>query len=173
MREVAFLVCDTLDEAGTIAVLGGGGAATLYAPEAHRTDDLDFILHYTLFSVDEAPIRALGFVDGRRSGLYRHDDVDFTLEFLNGPLDVDGENLDAFDTLAEGGKKLHIISAYDCARDRLAAATHWSDPNSARQAAKIAQAQGLDVEALKNWLIGKHGVRGSAAFSMFEFYYGS
>ena len=37
IEDVAFIVCSAMERAGVTVVLGGGGAATFYAPAAYRT----------------------------------------------------------------------------------------------------------------------------------------
>jgi ribulose 1,5-bisphosphate carboxylase large subunit-like protein len=83
LRELAFFVCSALDAAKSIAVLSGGGAASVYAPEAYQSRDLDFILQFG-GSVSAEPLEKLGF--SARGGTYAHPDTEFTVEFPAGPL---------------------------------------------------------------------------------------
>ena len=43
LREISFCVCSALDGVGVTAVLTGGSAATIYAPDAIQSFDLDLI----------------------------------------------------------------------------------------------------------------------------------
>jgi hypothetical protein len=80
LREIAFEVCTALQEAGATAVLSGGGAATLYAPAAIQSFDLDFIL--TMYSEDSAFAKALSAVGYQSVGQhYEHAHSKFLLEF--------------------------------------------------------------------------------------------
>ena len=77
-----------MHRADVTAVLSGGGAATLYAPKAHQTRDLDFILHSAVSMPEAKPVFDLGFSETKSRGVYAHPDLYFTVEFLPGPLAV-------------------------------------------------------------------------------------
>lgn len=150
------------------AVLSGGGAATVYAPEAYQSRDLDFIVRFWASSSDfpaEAPLRELGFI---RSGtLYTHPETVFTLEFPIGPLSVGEEEILSWRTLtrvvnpdgnwSDGpfvdnqGYLLHILNPTDCVRDRLAWFLHYNDFSGLSQAVSVARKQDVDLEIIKRW----------------------
>ncbi len=44
LTEVAFSVCTALHKAGYTVVMTGGSAATFYAPRAHLSADIDFVI---------------------------------------------------------------------------------------------------------------------------------
>jgi hypothetical protein len=48
LEDVCFAVCTALQNAGTIAVLTGGSAATYYAPAAYQSRDADFIIKFSV-----------------------------------------------------------------------------------------------------------------------------
>ena len=168
IEQVAFLVCTAMKNAGVTAVLSGGSAATVYAPRAYTTRDLDFVLHDTVSMPAAGPILELGFSEMKTRGIYAHPDLPFTLEFLRGPLAVGGTVLTVWDTWEKDDQTLYIISPLDCVRDRMAAAIHWRDQNSAKQAAAVAREQPIDVNALRDWCLGEGG---GLAFSIFEAHY--
>ncbi len=168
IEDVAYLVCTALRDAEVTAVLSGGGAATVYAPRAHETDDLDFVLPFAVSMPDAGSILELGFAETKSRGIYGHPDLPFALEFLPGPLAVGGTVLTTWDTWEKDGLTLHIITALDCVRDRMAAAIHWHDLNSAKQAAAVAQERTIDIAALRDWCLEEGG---SVAFSVFEAHY--
>lgn len=105
LREVAFAVCTALDRVGVTAVLTGGGAATLYAPEAIQSFDLDFVLE--VYSDEKLPGKALEELGYRREGHdYRHRASRFQLEFPAGPLAIGDERIERWATLHERSELL-------------------------------------------------------------------
>jgi len=170
IEDVAFLVCTAMKNAGVTAVLSGGGAATVYAPRAYQTRDLDFILHFAISMPKAGPVLELGFSETKSRGIYSHPDLEFTLEFLPGPLAVGDTVLTTWDTWEKDGLTLYIVNPFDCVRDRMAAAIHWRDSSSALQAAAVAHARPIDIDALRNWCIAEGG---GLAYSIFEGHYRS
>jgi hypothetical protein len=169
LRQVAFEVCTALDRAGAEAVLTGGGAASVYAPDTVRSDDLDFVLTWSSNPADTVEVLAeLGFVRKRGTAEYKHPSTHYFIEFLPGPLAVGEEIIKRWETLREGLRILHLLSATDSCRDRLAAFYHWSDRNALRQALAVAQAnQGrLDLNRIRRWSLAEgHGDRCSEFLS--------
>lgn len=157
VSEVAFEVGTVLAEASIEAILSGGGAATIYAPEAYQTRDLDFILMSRRAS--GLPILALGFRTIPGTGMYDHPDIPFTLEFPPGPLAVGDEVITSWEILRDGERTLSILTPTDCVRDRLAAAIHWRDRASLVQAAAVAKRQKIDLDRVRTWCVAKGGER--------------
>lgn len=166
LDEIAFEVCSAFERSGIVAVLVGDGAAVLYAPKAYKTRDLDFVLAWELFRTPQlAVIEELGFKSGKSRGTYEHPDIPFSLEILPGPLVVGDEPITTYDTLHRGELVLHVITATDSVKDRLAAAIHWNDLNSAKQAAQIAKLNEINVEAVEMWCAAEGG---SHIFQIFK-----
>lgn len=151
LRELAFLVCTELDRTGTVAVLTGGGAATIYAPDAYQSRDLDFILNYRAFPQvgSAAVLEQLGFQE--RGQVYRHADTPFTLEFPAGPLAIGAEVIENWDTLSDGNYQLHILSPTDCVRDRLAWFLFGNDYSALEQALAVARRHAVDLAIVRRW----------------------
>jgi hypothetical protein len=152
LREVAFLVCTALHEAGITAVLTGGTAASLYAPEAIQSFDLDFVI--TAHAVDGEPEAVLKRLGYRRVGQdYKHADSRYPLEFPKGPLAIGDERIMSWETLRKDGLLLHVLTPTDSCRDRLAAFYFFDDRNSLEQARAIfaAQAERVDLDAIRRW----------------------
>ena len=152
LRAVAFIVCTALDRAGLTAVLTGGGAATVYAPSAYQSRDLDFVLQFR-GSTSEGP-RALSLLGYRLSGnVYVHEESELTLDFPPGPLMVGGDVLGRWDTLREDELLLHIIDPTDSCRDRLAGFVFWNDRGSLHQALAVASSERtrVDLERIRDW----------------------
>ncbi len=63
---------------------------------------------------------------------------------------------------------LHVISPTDSVRDRLAAAIHYKDLSSAKQAAEIAKLHEVDLEVIKSWCEEEGGATVFAIFDAFR-----
>lgn len=161
LETVAFEVCTALQQEGLVAVLTGGSAATVYAPDAYQSADLDFVLHFgnspDKGACAEARIIALGYEHAGNS--YRHASNPLLLEFPPGPLMIGSEHIDRWATRRRGEELLHILSPTDCCKDRLAAFLHWSDRSGLQQALAVAKAQrkSVDVEEIERWAIVEGG----------------
>jgi len=152
LRQLAFIVCTALDRAGLTGILSGGGAATIWSENAYQSRDLDFILSFRSTFVQNSGrvLEELGF--SLRDGCYRHPETPFTLEFPRGPLAIGSEQITSWETLKEGDLLLHILTATDCVRDRLA----WflfsnHDYAALEQALHVASKQAIDMAAIEDW----------------------
>ena len=151
LADVAFLVCAALDRTGQIAILTGGGAATVYAPEANQSRDADFVFEFwSSFDADYGPLYELGF---RREGrIFVHPETVYTVDFPPGQLAIGGDDVTAWDTLERDGMRLHILTPTDCVRDRLA----WfiqrrPDYAALEQALAVAVRHPIDLLAIERW----------------------
>ena len=151
LRELAFIVCTTLDRAGETAVLTGGSAATIYAPDAYQSKDLDFVFTFwsALSKRSAEPLIELGF--STKGSTYQHHLTPYTIDFPRGPLAVGEEQITHWDTLREGELILHILSPTDCVRDRLAWFLFGDDYSALEQALAVAGAQPIDLEVVQRW----------------------
>ncbi|NIM18696.1 MAG: hypothetical protein GTO51_00375 [Candidatus Latescibacteria bacterium] len=152
LPEVAFIVCTALHRGGITAVLTGGSAATVYAPHAYQSRDLDFIIEFRASNSNASEtLASLGY---RLSGdHYEHAENPLHLEFPPGPLAVGGELIREWDTMQEKGLLLHIITPTDSCRDRLSGFLFWNDRGSLEQAVAVAGAQKerVDFEIIRRW----------------------
>jgi hypothetical protein len=139
MRDLAFIVCTELERQGIQAVLVGGAAAHIYAPNEYVSHDLDLVL--SIWSEDRSArevLQKLGFEsDGRNM---KHDQSPFTIEFPPGPLAVGEEVIRNWDTIREDDRLMHILTPTDCVRDRLAGYLFWHDRQSLAAAVAVAKA---------------------------------
>ncbi len=165
LEDVAFEVCTVVDAVGVTAVLSGGSAATVYAPKAYQSRDLDFILHFHSRgdSFPDQCLLDLGFTRSVRS-MFSHPLIAFTLDFMNGPLSVGGDVVDHWLTRRREQELLHIISPTDCVRDRLSAAIHWNDESSLMQAVAVAKEHDVDLGLIQKWCEREGGTRQFSRF---------
>ncbi len=168
ISELAFCVGETFIANGSKAVLSGGGAAVVYAPQAYQSFDLDFILDYR---GGLAPLLTnLGFYEEHSQ--YKHANFPWTLEFPRGPLAIGGDyEIKSVRTVCpQTGYRLDILSPTDCVRDRLThflAPTH-TDFSALEQALAVAKAvrDQVDLEFVREWALKEENQKGR--YELFE-----
>jgi hypothetical protein len=135
-------------QAGVKVVLTGGGAATVYAPQAYQSKDLDFIVDFWASQAPPSsqPLVALGFVEG--GGIYTQPGTPYSLEFPAGPLAIGEETITEWETLEEDGQVLHILKPTDCARDRLAWFLFNGDYSGLEQVLAVARLHPVDMDVI-------------------------
>ncbi len=150
LEDVCFAVCTALADAGTVAVLTGGSAATYYAPRSYQSSDADFII---TFSSDTATagnaLRELGYHEV--GGTYHHNMNIFTVEFPPGPLAIGDDLIKSYDTVQRGSEVLRVLSRTDCVRDRLASFYFFDDRSALAAAIAVAQAGPVDLPSIRRW----------------------
>ncbi|MBS1700517.1 MAG: hypothetical protein JST12_02565 [Armatimonadetes bacterium] len=168
ISDLAFCVGETFIAHGAKAVLSGGGAAVIYAPEAYQSHDLDFILEY--YDGLSPLLTNLGFYEKHRQ--YKHPNFSWTLEFPPGPLAIGGDYDIAPTRLVnpDTGYRLDILSPTDCVRDRLThflAPTH-SDFSALDQAVAVAHAirPKIDLDLIRAWALKEESQKGR--YDLFE-----
>lgn len=154
LAEVCLAVARALEASGIAAVLTGGSAATLYAPEVYTSFDADFVLDRD-DPLDEIAVALAptGFKRKGRSRIFVHAKTIHTIDFPRGPLAVGGDYVRETATLTFGNTRLRILSRTDCIRDRLAHFYHWDDYTALNAAVGVAIADPSDVDmnALRSW----------------------
>lgn len=165
LREIAFIVGTALEEAGVSAVLSGGGAATVYAPDKNQSRDLDFVMGFwSSLGASAECVLNLGFQE--KGGSYVHPATTFTLEFPQGPLMIGNEVLTEWITLREDGMVLQIISPTDCVRDRLSWFLFYNtvDYSALHQALGVAAGHEIDLQKIAKWALSEGGAERYAIF---------
>jgi hypothetical protein len=149
LADVAFSVCTALDRGGITAVLTGGSAATFYAPRAYQSRDIDFVI--TAWAPDgEKALSAAGFT--RDIDCYVHPATKFPIEFPRGPLMVGDDLIKSWNTVHRGDQVLHVLTATDSCRDRLAAYLFWNDFSGLEQALAVCRARDdVDLAIVQDW----------------------
>jgi hypothetical protein len=151
LSDVAFHVCTALERAGITAVLTGGSAATFYAPDAYQSRDIDFVMALWAPNGERALLEA-GFT--RDIDCYVHPDTVYPIEFPAGPLMVGDDLIRAWTTVQRGGEVLHVLTATDSCRDRLAALLFWNDFSGLDQAIAVCRARDdVDLDVVRRWCL--------------------
>lgn len=154
LEDVCFEVADALNRYSIQAVLTGGSAATLYAPDVYASLDADFVLPNPpkRERLREA-LADVGFVQTPTLGMFEHPRTRFTLDFPKGPLAVGGDYIRETATVERANIRLLILTPTDCVRDRLAHFYYWSDYTALTAAVGVARArrERVDIENLREW----------------------
>jgi hypothetical protein len=157
LRAVAFKVCTALERAGAKAVLTGGSAATVYAPQVYQSRDADFIAYVVKNAAHfRRAVLDLGFEESGR--VFTHPSVPITLDFPDEDIRIGSELVDRYETLHEDGLILHVLNPTDCVRDRLASFFWYHDRSALVAACGVAKAQSaeVDLEEIEAWA-GREG----------------
>ncbi len=150
IREIAFIVCTALNNSKEIAVLTGGAAAHVHAPNSVTSDDLNFVL--SIWSQDELARQSLVAIGFYREGRYlKHPETPFWIEFPNGPLSIGDDTQISYMTIEENGQLLHVLNPTDSVRDRLIAYYAWNDLSSLQSAIAVALNNEIDLELIRTW----------------------
>ena len=154
LDDAAFIIDTALSDHGIRAVLSGGSAATVYAPEAYQSRDLDFVVAFFADpNAVEAAMTELGFAPKGR--IWANESVYFTVDFVTWPHAVGERLITAWPTFSRelNGKSysLRIISAEDCVCDRLASFFYYRDESALEAAVAVAKAQNVEPEGIRQW----------------------
>jgi hypothetical protein len=158
LEDLALEICTAMAHNGIIAVLTGDGLATIYAPDANESQALHFTLPLGTPSPCAETLRAI------TDGVYRSPDHEFTVEFLEGPITVGEEVIQAWSTWHREDQILYLLTPTDCVRDRLAAAIREDDLDPAQQAAEVAKRHPVDMDLIQKWCEREGGARTYALF---------
>jgi|CXWL01.1.fsa_nt_gi hypothetical protein len=150
LEEVAYAVCTCLNNQGITAVLTGGSAATVYAPNAYQSRDLDFVIEFATGAASGAEVlNELGFTNFQST--YRSALTPFTLDFPAGPLAVGDELITTWNTVTNENLILNIITQTDSVRDRLAWFYFANDYGALAAAVGVAKANPVDLDLVRIW----------------------
>jgi len=155
LEELAAWVCQALADAGIQVVLTGGACVTVWTGGDYVSRDLDFVERGFASRHDiKDALDKLGFTESHR--YFIHPDTEFLIEFPSGPLAVGDSPVTEIAERNNPTGRLHLLSANDCVKDRLAAWFHWRDRQALEQAIKVARSQSVDVERLRSWARAEH-----------------
>jgi len=154
LADVCFAVSAALEAHGMSAILTGGSAAAVYAPQAYMSRDADFVLEGD-DSLDKVAIalKPIGFLRDGKSRIFVHPTSPFTVDFPKGPLAVGGEYVHETHVIRRRGMRLRILRRTDCIRDRLAHFYFWSDYTALNAAVAVAarNTHKADIDDLRAW----------------------
>ena len=152
IEELAAIISQSLEEAGIIATLSGGGAVSIYSDNQYMSYDLDFVTSASSNELAVA-IKPLGFSQGPSKRLFEHPLSDWLVEFPPGPLGFGSRTVDhhSISVLATAYGSLRVITPTLCVIDRLAAFLHWKDLQCWDQAVLVCRSRSVDWADLSAW----------------------
>lgn len=132
-------------------MLTGGSAATVYAPQAYQSNDLDFVASFGHFKEEFDSI--LGFIGYSRETqrVYRNSVTPLSLEFPDDETMIGSDRVTEFATLQKEEMYLHILTPTDCIRDRLSSYFWFNSVSALKAAVDVAKAQVVDLSAIQDW----------------------
>jgi hypothetical protein len=162
LEDLCFEVCTALNAAGARAVLTGGSAATFYAPHVYQSFDADFVIAFGNSTDAAKALEQIGFVE--KNGAYHRKGTKYTVEFPAGPPAIGSEYITDYATVTREDQVLHVLHQIDCVRDRLLWFYHYGDFSALNAAVGIAEANAIDMAAIRAWSQREH------ALDKFEFF---
>jgi hypothetical protein len=148
LKELAFIVGETLKKSGIDAVLVGGAVVSIYTENEYQSFDLDFISAESVEKIEKA-LSSIGF---KKEGRYfRHENTELFVEFPPAPVSIGGEIIREFNEIENRNGYLKLLPPTYSVMDRLAAFYFWNDWQSLDQAVLISKHQKIDKEKIKNW----------------------
>jgi|HubBroStandDraft_1064217.scaffolds.fasta_scaffold02420_7 hypothetical protein len=174
LEDVCFAVASALQAASVEAVLTGGSAAAIYAPDFYSSLDADFVLRRELGAAElEHILATLGYRPAATRGMFEHPKNRFTIDFPKGPLAVGRDYVKVTATLKRDGAELRILTPTDCVKDRLAHFFHWDDHTALQAAVGVARSSygsAIDYDELLRWTKGEGSVGTDFRLKLAQFF---
>lgn len=145
LADVAGCVTAALREIGYDPIVVGGSAATLHAPEAYRSRDVDMVLPG---GVEDARsiVRALAVPGFSKENNYLvHSLNPVLVEFVPPPVAIAADLVQEFTEIRTAFGTVRVLRAVDAVCDRLNKYVVWSDEESFDVAAAVARCYDVDL----------------------------
>jgi len=147
--DLAAIVTRKLTEKGLDSLVVGGACVSIYTENRYLSGDIDLVSHAALKQITAA-LAELGF-SKQQSRHFVRNDCPFFIEFVSPPAAVGKEQIRSTKKLRTKFGTIVLLTPTDCVKDRLAAFFHWSDPQALEQGIMVAQAQPINLKAIKKW----------------------
>lgn len=154
LKDFAIVISDYLIKNGIEVILTGGACVSIYTDNKYMSYDLDFVLiSYNKQKLVKKLLLGLGFSEENRS--FRHDDIEYFIEFVPPPLSVGEEPVKEIFEIKKGKHILKLLSPTECVKDRLIAFYHWDDRQSLEQAILVCRDNKVNLEEIKRWSVNE------------------
>lgn len=157
LQELAAIVSSTLEDAGILATLSGGGAVSVYTDNEYESFDLDFVTSQRNERIAQV-LQPLGFIfrTGKRELV--HPDTDYYVEFPSGPLSFGSSLVVGQEETVKFATRwgdIRIVTPTHSVLDRLAHFFAWNDRQALDQVVMIARTHPLDWSEIEGWIRGE------------------
>lgn len=145
LPDVAGAVADALRQLEYDPVVVGGSAATMHAPEAYRSADVDMVV---IGGIENnaafiSKMASIGFL--LKNGMFIHELSPYTVDFVPSPVAIAGDVIDDFATLETNFGPVRVLHAVDVVKDRLNKYVVYRDPESFEVAVAVARMKNVDL----------------------------
>lgn len=148
--ELAAFICNHLEKKGIKVTLSGGACVSIYSENKYQSYDLDFIEQSIVKrSQLKEVLKEIGFIEKGR--YFINPETEFFIEFPPGPLSIGDEPVKKIETIEFSTGKLHLLSATDCVKDRLAGYYHWNDRQCLEQAILVSHDEQINFKEIERW----------------------
>lgn len=147
LADVAGAVAAALREIEHDPVVVGGSAATVHAPEAYRSDDVDMVV---IGGVDDpraltGAMESIGFhlTPGH---FFKHERSPYTVDFVPSPVAIGGDVISEFATVPTGNGLLRVLHVEDVVNDRLNKYVCYTDQDAFEVAVAVARSKRISLD---------------------------
>lgn len=152
LADVAGAVAAALREIDHDPVVVGGSAATVHAPEAYRSRDIDMVI---IGGIDQPRplITAMDSIGFRLAPghFFMHDHSPYTVEFVPSPVAIAGDVISNFAMVATAFGDLRVLHIEDVIADRLNKYVAYEDPEAFEVAVAVARAKRASLERVASF----------------------
>jgi hypothetical protein len=147
LANVAGAVAAALREIDHDPVVVGGSAATVHAPEAYRSDDVDMVV---LGGVDD-PRALTGAMEGIGFHLtpghfFEHERSPYTVDFVPSPVAIGGDVISEFASVPTANGVLRVLHVEDVIKDRLNKYVCYADQEAFEVAVAVARSKRISLD---------------------------
>lgn len=152
LGELAAFIDSHLQANGINVVLSGGASVAIYSNHKYVSQDLDFIVQFT---IDDRKLKvAMGELGFELRGKYYHNpQTPYFVEFLSGPPAIGQDPIEGIHEIKMETGVVRTISPTDCVKDRLAAFYYWGDQQGLEQAILVSKSASIDLDSVESWSI--------------------
>ncbi len=172
LRDVAGAVASALRDLGYEAVVVGGSASTLHAPDAYLSDDIDIVI---VGGIDEPrkvvdAMASLGFE--LTNHMFVHRSNRYMVEFVPSPVSIASDIIVDYAQIETDFGPVRVLHPADAVCDRLNKYIVWADRGSLDVAVSVARACDVDLRRVEAFIdrhaAGPEGKKFTSGYQRFR-----